>query len=372
VSTVSKTRTHILVASMPKSGSTFLSDVIASLPDFRRARLSPTYDQREQELDEYCLEQADAFNYVAQQHVRYSGWTQRMLDRYEIKPVVLVRNIFDIIVSLRDHLRNEGPVWFNFFVEPQHTTLDDATLELMIARLAIPWYINFYMGWRQIPGVMFVTYEALIADPDQTVREVLAFAGADLPPSDVTLALKRVRALEESRLNVGVVGRGAALRPETINAVLDLIDFYPAAAQDSYIQSLKAQAETALADQDRPSLALAMNAHRSLSFQRSLRKKGRRLVARRIIPAVLVVAAIAYWIWPTDLLPDAGRIGYLDDCVTVLLFAFLAGRFSRRKPGLSAQRPGVWATLAARALPGGMNNGAPGRTRTNTSLDNRF
>ena len=347
---------------MPKSGSTFLTDVVASLPGYRRARLSPTYDQREQELDEYCIEQVDAYSYVAQQHVRYSGWTQRMLDQYEIKPVVLVRNIFDIIVSLRDHLRNEGPVWFNFFVEPQHTTLDDATLELMIARLAIPWYINFYMGWRQVPGVKFVTYEALIAEPDRTIREVLEFAGADVPSSDVTLALRRVRALEESRLNVGVVGRGAALRPETISAVLDLIDFYPVAAQDPYILSLKAQAEAALADRDRPAMALTMNAHRSLSFQRSLRKKSRRLLTRRIIPAVLVVAAIAYWVWPTDLLPDAWRAGYLDDCVTVLLFAFFAGRLSRRKPELPVQGAGVWASLAARALPGGMNNGAPGRT----------
>src|SRR5579872_1434315 len=137
---------HILIACMPKSGSTFLTDVIAELPGLRRVSLAPTSDRREQEIDEYCLQQVDRLGFVAQHHVRYSDWTAEMCRDYGLAPVVLVRSLLDVIVSLRDHMRRESTVWPMFFVEPRHAALDDARMDAMIARLALPWYLNFYMG----------------------------------------------------------------------------------------------------------------------------------------------------------------------------------------------------------------------------------
>src|ERR1700735_4223003 len=63
---------HILIACMPKSGSTFLSDVIGQCPDFRRAVLTPSAGRREQEIDEQLLRRLDRVSFVAQHHVRNS------------------------------------------------------------------------------------------------------------------------------------------------------------------------------------------------------------------------------------------------------------------------------------------------------------
>ncbi len=152
---------------MPKSGSTFVSDAISQIAGFRRAVLYPASDRREQELDEYCLRQVDRFDYVAQCHVRYSEWTAQMCRQYRITPIVLVRSLLDVIVSLRDHLRNQSPVWPMFFAQPSHARLDDASLELMIARLATSFSLLLAAA---APDALMVSYEALIRDPAAAIE----------------------------------------------------------------------------------------------------------------------------------------------------------------------------------------------------------
>ncbi len=316
---------------MPKSGSSFLRDVISELPGFRRALLIPTSERREQELDEFCLQQVNNLDYVAQNHVRYSSWTAEMCREYDLRPVVLVRGLLDVIVSLRDHMRSEGPVWHNFFAEAHHVELDDAELELMIARLALPWYINFYMGWRQAPGTLMIRYEDLIAAPAKVVGDILAFSGAEVAAAEVERVVEHVRGVGESRFNVGVVGRGSTLRPETVRTVLELLDFYPEAAADPYVVAIRSQARAALSGAPSPAIPSAPSRASRTASRPWLNAKAKLLVMRRLIPLALVTLAGLYWIWPNDLMPDTSRIGYLDDAVVLLIFAFAAGRFSRHK-----------------------------------------
>ncbi|MDR3511127.1 MAG: sulfotransferase domain-containing protein [Caulobacteraceae bacterium] len=320
---------HILIACMPKSGSTFLSDVISELPGFRRASLIPVAERREQELDEFCLQQADGSTYVAQHHVRYSSWTADMSRDYRLTPVVLVRSLLDVVVSMRDHVRRESPVLPNFFADERHAALDDAALEQMIARLALPWYLNFYMGWREAPGALMVSYEALMADPVRVVGDILAHAGVQASADDVRVAVQRVSSIGESRLNVGISGRGSRLRPETIRAVLELIDFYPEAADSPYIQAIRAQANAALFGKAAP-VPLAQAPAPAKPAPR-LQTKARLLIMRRVVPLALVALAGLYWLWPNDIMRDSSSIGYADDGLIVLVFAFVAGRLSRHK-----------------------------------------
>jgi uncharacterized membrane protein YkvA (DUF1232 family) len=322
---------------MPKSGSTFLSDVISQLPGFQRAVLYPSSDRREQELDEFCLRQVNKFDYVAQSHSRYSEWTADMCRAYDLKPIILVRSLLDVVVSLRDHVRKQSHIWPMFFAEPPHASLDDATLELMLARLATPWYVNFYMGWRQAPDTLMVSYEELIREPVKTVRDILTFSGAAPPLAEIEAAVEAVRRTGRSRLNVGVAGRGAKLRPRTIRAVLELLDFYPEAAEDPYVVAVKAQGRAALAGDAEASwprtvaLAPRKHTHDAVSAVRHwLRKKAKRVLLGRIAPIVVVLLGLLYWRWPNDLMPDQGAYGHVDDGLVLLIAGFAAGRFVYR------------------------------------------
>jgi uncharacterized membrane protein YkvA (DUF1232 family) len=328
---------HILIACMPKSGSTFLSNVIAELPGFRRADLVPDFDRREQELDEFCLRGADPFAYVAQHHVRYSQWTHDLCRDYGLTPIVLVRDLLDVVVSLRDHLRRESAAQPQFFAEAHHAAMDDARLEAMIVRLALPWYLNFYMSWRRAPGALVVRYEDLTADPTQTVREVLRFADVHASRRDIDGAIQRALGGGRSRLNVGASGRGAALSPDLAREVQGLLDFYPEASNDPYVRSLRAKAETAPSGAPLPSppvvRAIAAPAARKTSaLGRWWKRHQTRVFMRVLTPVTLCALAFAYWAWPNDLIPDSSPWGRLDDLTCLTVACLMAGRLTKYRP----------------------------------------
>ena len=101
-------RHHILIACMPKSGSTYLSNAISRLPRFRKTSLVTHYGRTEQDLDLRLALRKSRHNYVCQHHVRYNEKTSDVINRFGVTPIVLVRNVFDCVPSIRDHLRNEA------------------------------------------------------------------------------------------------------------------------------------------------------------------------------------------------------------------------------------------------------------------------
>jgi hypothetical protein len=324
---------HVLVACMPKSGSTFLCDIIAGLPGFRQVDLSPAYGRRQQELDEACLKRSDRFSYVSHNHVQYSDWTGGLCRTYGVTPIVLVRDLLDVTVSLRDHVRNEGPVSPVFFADRRHRELDDTTLERMIVRLALPWYVNFYMSWRQSPDAMLVDYRELTTDPATVAGRVLAFCGAKTSAAAIETAIASVRQAGESRLNVGVSGRGRKLRPEAARAILELLEFYPEAAADPYVRAQTAQARALLSPSQqiasRP--VVASRPAKVHPLRRWWWRNGQKLLMRGLVPAAVASLALLYFVWPSDLLPDRSRYGYLDDFLLILLSGVAAGRLTMHK-----------------------------------------
>ncbi len=46
---------------------------------------------------------------VVQQHVKGTQDNVRLMKEYAIRPIVNVRNIFDVILSLQDHWERERP-----------------------------------------------------------------------------------------------------------------------------------------------------------------------------------------------------------------------------------------------------------------------
>ncbi len=345
---------RILIACMPKSGSTFLSDIVSALPGFRRAKFSPTPSGgRQHELDATCLTNAGRGNFVGQVHILNSDWTTKMCRDYRLKPVVLVRSLPDAVVSLRDHIRREGGAGPIFQADPHLTTLDDATLEEMIVRFQAPWHVNFYMSWRNEPGTLMISYEELTADPERILRQIVDFAGAAVDDRAVARAVAESQARRESRFNVGVTGRGAALRPQLLRDLVTLFDFYPEAADDPYVKGVRAQVSAALEGRSAPPLgpvairpadpppAVAERPRRSVRFLAAVRRSGYQIT--------LIAVGFLYWVWPEDLIPDDKWYGRADDAAFLTILAFLAGRVSKRTPGLR-DLPAYVARVVSRRL----------------------
>lgn len=236
----------ILVACMPKSGSTFLTALIASLPGCRRENVVPSFKRREQELCRAKLERAfeathilrRAFDqgllvenqrphaFVFQNHVRHSHETQLLIDRYGIAPIVLVRNIFDAVVSLRDHFARESHFTPVAYVDETMANWDDERMHAFIVDMAVPWYIHFYVSWIKAEHRHLVTYEELTTDPAETLRKALAFAKLPRKPEMLAQALDKVQSAN-TRKNVGQPGRGAVLSDDLKQRVRRYCSYYP-------------------------------------------------------------------------------------------------------------------------------------------------
>lgn len=205
-------RPHVLIACMPKSGSTFLAHILAAHSGLRRVRLTPAWGSREQELCEIRLSRYNHYAYVSQHHIKYSGWTRHLTDRYRMTTVVLVRDLFDIVVSMRDHIRKEGPVWSMAAFTQRHVALPDDELEAAVVDLAVPWFIAFYVGWRKAPDALWLDYAELVTDPATAMRAVLEKAGVPFTDASIKAALEKGSG-QENRMNKGVAGRGMGIRP---------------------------------------------------------------------------------------------------------------------------------------------------------------
>ena len=218
-------RPHVLVACMPKSASTFLTDILAQLPGMRRAHLTSAYGQREQTLDVVQLARFDLASYVCQQHLRYSADVGDLIAEFRLTPVVLTRNIFDVVASVRDHFRNESTDGPMATLGPEHARLPDSALEDLIADLIAPWYISFYVGWQGVDGVR-ATYDEVRDSPRDVVGRICERARIKADGAAIERAIETARA-KGRRFNKGVSGRGEAISTSARERIASFARHFP-------------------------------------------------------------------------------------------------------------------------------------------------
>ena len=194
---------HVLVGAMHNSGSTWLTKLIANLPEMTWVSLVPDWDRREQELSFYQLEYFNKKNYVAQHHVRFSTITKNYLERFSIKPVILVRNIFDIVESNYDHFRLFGTTIPMAFVPENITKWEKVKALEFIVDMVIPWHFNFYCSWQLYNNKLVVTYEELLKDTKHTLLKILKFAQIPSKMQDIELAIKKT-SKQSTKMNIGI------------------------------------------------------------------------------------------------------------------------------------------------------------------------
>lgn len=192
----------------------------------RTAWVSDGTGRAEQELSPHRLASAGFHSFVAQHHVRLHDGTRRQITRFRLEPVVLVRDIFDCLVSLADHVRTNWSELPQALVTPEVLDLPDDRLLDFIVDMAAPWYIDFYVSWMSCPGVPVIRYEHLLHDPRGTVASLVARLCIPASGTDIDRALAEAQD-KPVLFNRGVVGRGATLTPAQRARVLRQASYYP-------------------------------------------------------------------------------------------------------------------------------------------------
>jgi hypothetical protein len=231
---LSKRREYILIACMPRTASTFMTAVLSELTGYTNTSL-------EHGRHLYLPKLIDTYNYgtVTQLHLKANRQNLSLIKAFSIRPVILTRNIFDIVVSIRDFLYQESFSRFiTFFCNEKYSELDEKTQYDFIIELGLPWYFHFFVSWYEAcasKGIeaLWLAYEDSVADWNTALRKITSFYRIDKSDKEIEDALQRTlengrRKILLTRLNKGVSGRGrAALTLEQQEKIIGYARFYP-------------------------------------------------------------------------------------------------------------------------------------------------
>jgi len=227
-------RENLLIIAPMKTGSTWLTALMHELTLRDSHCAAPAFCQREQEIDLRSLYVAGMDEKVLfeHQHMRYSEWTEKVILKSGLRCVLLIRNLFDSIVSLYDHCEKLSLRMPLFYMDAANWDALDKNERLnCVIDLAVPWYFNFYAGWlanleRFGSQVSITRYEDLLENPEQEIDRICAIHGLKqvTTPRDAVQAVKGKQTLK----NKGISGRGVHLPEHIVNRIERYASYYPA------------------------------------------------------------------------------------------------------------------------------------------------
>lgn len=222
---------HLLIACMPKSGSTFLLAALRALTGWPEAHFAYAYMQNEQEIYLPNVLQVARDHTVTKIHCRATGPNTQILQAFDIRPIVLVRSFPDIVVSLSDFF-DQGATVNTFFGDIWPTLDEQGKYDLIIDHV-MPWYAGFYASWERAQRLgrlncLFVIYREMVADKPAMVARIADFLGLHKTPEECAAAVSAVDGnAAGTRFNRGIVGRGTrTLSTEQIARLRRLVTIY--------------------------------------------------------------------------------------------------------------------------------------------------
>src|SRR5215813_9800798 len=223
---------HIFIACVPKSASTFLKNLLVNLTGYRDLFTVYAAGQSEHEIYLPTLLEFAHLDTVTQQHCRASDANIHLMQAFGIRPIVLVRNIFDSVMSLLDFY-DQGAFQTSYFRADWPGLDQETKIELLIENV-IPWYFQFVASWdlaekQKRLELQWLSYEELVADKPASLLKVLEFYGLGASRSAVDQRIKKIESDgRKNRFNKGVTGRGArGLTEQQKEQIRRLTRFYP-------------------------------------------------------------------------------------------------------------------------------------------------
>jgi tetratricopeptide (TPR) repeat protein len=228
----------IVVAAAPKSGSTFLANSLCNLTGANYFRLCSAYSTNEQDLYLPALCIANPYGCVSQLHIKGSFHNAALMRAFDIKPIILVRQIYDTVISLKNDLRKKqespefatGKNGFSFIWQDESLkNLNNDQLIDAIIDLAVPWYVNFYVSWQNLCAqgavdAIWITYEQMMTEKESTLTTISSFLGfRDIGKIDDVILSKKYSTFSKGNTGEGI----KQLTSTQIERIKEHFKYYP-------------------------------------------------------------------------------------------------------------------------------------------------
>ena len=223
---------YVLVA-LPKSSSTFCTQALAAILGASVYKDIVTQDRfTPKDLSVAGIVNGRARMTLSQVHLVATGANLRILRHFRIPIAILLRNLFDMVVSLRDHM-NGIPYFSSILIPNDWNALSEGKKLDYIIDTAVPWVITFYVSWAQAiargdVATAYFHYEDMLPEPVRFFRNMCACFGRKVSDSLIERRLSGVEKSDATRFNIGRAGRGREeLSAAQIARIRRHQDYYP-------------------------------------------------------------------------------------------------------------------------------------------------
>lgn len=223
---------HILIACLPKSGSTFIANTICNITGYNFVQFQPTRATNDHNIDPTVLFYNLSFNTVSQLHLKPNVLNKRLILDNGIKVIYLYRGILESLKSFNNHIINENDQWFMFTPVKEYINWSKKKQFDFLIDMVLPWYINFITSWKNELNsndidIMEVDYDDFKSNNFYTIKNILKFY--DLNYSDeiinhgLDLSYKNKNQL---RFNEGRKIDEYDFTDRQINKIENILDYY--------------------------------------------------------------------------------------------------------------------------------------------------
>jgi hypothetical protein len=224
----SRNRPNIFLTSFFRSGSTHIKETLLRLlPGYRSA--TTVLSAGEVGDDGYCPISVFAAqilfpqgSYIFHQHTPGTAGNVAMLRRYEIKPVVQMRNMLDSLVSARELLATGQPQHLGIYYPKDFSSWDKDDQFWWMIQVFPTWYFTFYDSWKRSDlDVHYVWYDEYYKDQVKGVRGIFDHVGLQGTIDDAAIEMaSNVIDPGLSRFKFGRPGRGREeMTPQMTDAI---------------------------------------------------------------------------------------------------------------------------------------------------------
>ncbi len=239
---LSRERPSVMLAFPPKAAGTFLRTAVIAAADGQLMRTVHAQGGRDAQFYlpvflSYHGDHAPGRIMVTHVHMQALAANRHFIQTLNLKPVIMVRAISDMLASYADMLEPDPlsqVYWNNICVPLDYPGLSDEAKADFLVDMMGPWYASFYATWweyaAQAPGrVLAVGYDEFCAEPVSVLQKILAHSGVPRGAEQCQAALDAVwQERGAHRFNQGVSGRGRTrFTPAQIARLRRQVDFYP-------------------------------------------------------------------------------------------------------------------------------------------------
>ncbi len=220
---LSRRRRSIMLAFAPKAAGTFLRTAAIYAVDGQLTRVIHAQGGRDATpyLPTYLLYLAAGFpdsTLVTHLHMQALPSNRRFIEALDLRPVIMLRSVPDMLVSYLDMLAAEPASpshWLNAAIPPHFAQMDDAARADFLIETIMPWYASYFATWADYvhtapERVCVLRYGDVVRDPLYVLQTLLDHSGLPRSAKVCELSLEAAWAeRHENRFNRGEEGRGA-------------------------------------------------------------------------------------------------------------------------------------------------------------------